>query len=674
MKFFSILLIYCLMANIAWSQWTAVTALAPHPSGGGMLLLSDGTVLVKSNAGGTDGYGNTYDRLTPNINGSYIHGTWTSIAPMISTRLYYSSQVLKDGRVYVAGGEYGTGNTLGEVYNPPTNAWTATPIGGTSISDANSEILEDGRVLQALVGSINSQGTSIYTPATNTYVNGPNCLGNNDEAAWIKLPDNSILFVDILSTNSERYIPATNTWIADANVPVQLYDPFGEEAGGAVLLPDGRALFLGSTGHNAFYTPSGTTAPGVWAVAPDFPNAQGTPDAPAAMLVNGKVLCDVSPVPTAANHFPPPTKFYEFDPATNVFTAIAAPGGGASLNISSYTTTFLVLPDGNILYAQQGTNQYFVYTPTGGPQTAWRPTVNTVTLTGTNTYQVTGTQFNGISQGATYGDDWQMRTNYPLVRLVSGTNVYYARTVNWNSTGVRRGAAADNATFTLPAGLPNDSYSLFVIANGIASAPFAFTTGCTSNITITGIYSIPLTQSGSWIKSSAQTTALSTASVKLDADPSLGYVELKPAVTTDYFLAAPSTTSGVFVAQALDGCGSGVPSLVVPAPPIITKTLLTAPPTPPRHRSILANLDSLVKNNSITIFPNPAKNSIIVKSADDMKDAQVQVFDIAGRSQPITAENAGSDKRINWNYLSSGIYILKITSNKKTDIVKILIQ
>ena len=72
--------------------------------GGVMLVLSDGTVMCKTYAGGTDGIGNTWDRLTPDANGSYIAGTWSAMAPMYDTRLYFSSQVLMDGRVYVAGG------------------------------------------------------------------------------------------------------------------------------------------------------------------------------------------------------------------------------------------------------------------------------------------------------------------------------------------------------------------------------------------------------------------------------------------------------------------------------------------------------------------------------------------------------------------------------------------
>jgi len=458
--------------------WTKVTATAPHANHGVMLLLSDGSVICHTNSGGTDGNGTLWDKLTPDATGSYINGTWSTTAPMIDTRLFFSSQVLKDGRVYVAGGEYGTGLQKAEVYDPVANTWTAAPSPGVNISDANSEILEDGRVMQALVAGT-LKGNQIYNPATNTFTAGPSCIGIHNESAWMKLPDNSILFVDRLSTNSERYIPATNTWVADATVPVSLYDSFGSETGAAVLLPDGRAFFLGSQGTSAFYTPSGTSSPGTWAVGPTLPNSTGAPDAPMAMMANGKVLCAVSPAPTSsATLFIPPTYFYEFDYVTNTFTQIHAPGGTMSLNIACYQTNFLDLPDGSVMYAQNqsgNSSNYYIYKPTGTQTAAGKPTITAVTQTSCSAFQITGTQFNGISQGANYGDDWQMSTNYPVIRLTNGSNVYYCRTFNWNSTGVRRGNLADSVQFALPAGLPIATYSLVVTANGIASDPISFT-------------------------------------------------------------------------------------------------------------------------------------------------------------------------------------------------------
>lgn len=457
-------------------SWSPVVNPAPYYSGGGMLLLSDGTVLAKSYQGGS--YGNLYMKLTPDASGSYANGTWSTISPMHYDRLYYSSQVLKDGRVYVAGGEYGDGESHGEVYDPLTNTWTLTPDPGIQIADANSEILNDGRVLQGFVFGTGFQ-TAIYDPSTNTYSTGPNTNDYYDEAAWVKLPDNSILMVNVPFTgddhSTERYIPSTNTWVTDAPAPVSLYDLYGYESGAAFLLPNGKAFFLGSTGHTAIYTPSGSTANGSWVAGPDIPGAQGTPDAAAAMMVNGIILCAVSPVPTSANHFPSPTAFYEYDYVANTFTQVGAPGGGTTNNYPSYVTSMLDLPDGNVLYSVQGSTQYFIYTPNGTPLAAGKPTIGGFTQTSCYTYNVTGKGFNGISEGAGYGDDWQMETNYPIIRLTSGTHVYYCRTTNWNSTGVMRGSAADSVTMTLPAGIPDGNYSMVVTANGIASDPVNFT-------------------------------------------------------------------------------------------------------------------------------------------------------------------------------------------------------
>ena len=104
-------------------SWTPLVNAATNATGGlgPMLLLSDGTVIAQW-FGGTQWY-----KLTPDIHGSYANGTWSQIAPMNDTRLYFSSQVLMDGRVYVAGGEYGSGNGQGETDDPVTNVWTMAP-------------------------------------------------------------------------------------------------------------------------------------------------------------------------------------------------------------------------------------------------------------------------------------------------------------------------------------------------------------------------------------------------------------------------------------------------------------------------------------------------------------------------------------------------------------------
>ncbi len=396
-------------------------------------------------------------------------------------RLYCSSQMLRDGRIYVAGGEFGTGDTNGEVFDPLAQQWTtAGPLpAGFHINDGNSALLPDGRVLQGIVNP--ARNTVIYNPSTNKYTVGPATLGSHDEAAWLKLPDNSLLFVDIDSRRSERFIPSKNTWLRDADVPVSLYDTFGKETGAAFLLPDGRAFFIGGRGYTAYYSPSGTDSPGVWTAGPIIPDSLSAPDAAAAMMTNGKILCAFSPLPKFADVFRSPMWFYEFDYRNNSFARINAPNGLDTLNNPCYTTMMLALPDGNILFTILASKEYYVYQPSGSQVESGIPNLDTFIKIDCNHYMATGYGFNGISEGAAYGDDWQMSTNYPLIRLIQHDNIYgdlvhYTRTYNWNSTGVMRGSQKDTVYFSLPVGLADGNYKLELVTNGIPSTEYNFTT------------------------------------------------------------------------------------------------------------------------------------------------------------------------------------------------------
>ena len=80
-----------------------------------------------------------------------------------------------------------------------------------------------------------------------------------------------------------------------------------------MLLPNGKAIFFGATSQHGDLYAVRHDERGSWAAGPDFPNAQGMPDAPAAMLVNGKVLCAVAHVATNGTEWYPPISFYEYD-------------------------------------------------------------------------------------------------------------------------------------------------------------------------------------------------------------------------------------------------------------------------------------------------------------------------------------------------------------------------
>lgn len=474
--FASLLLIGILFAARpakAVGTWTRLNRAAPD-SVELMLLLSDGTVMAASQGGSSSGKG--WFRLTPDNRGSYINGTWTTLASMQYTRLYYASDVLRDGRVFVAGAEYGSGTNSAEVYDPQTDTWSPTgppPAGQRLFLDNISKMLPNGNVLIAPVGPASAGGTVIYNPSNNTFIVGPRLVRGSyqDEASWVKLPDDSILTIDPFGTHSERYIPSQNRWVDDGIVPVSMYNNIGE-LGPAFLLPGGRAFFLGGVSHTALYAPSGTTSPGTWTAGPDIPDGHGVTDGAGAMMVNGKILFAAG----SSSNFDAPTWFFEFDPVSNSFTPVNGPNGTTE-NIPPYETMFLDLPDGTVLYSRFG-RQLYVYQPDGSPLAAGKPTVASITSNPDQSYHLTGTLLNGICEGAAYGDDAQMDSNYPLVRLRNNAgNVYYARSYNWSSTSVMTSNRLVSTEFVISTNVPAGVYSLVVVANGNSSDPVTFFIG-----------------------------------------------------------------------------------------------------------------------------------------------------------------------------------------------------
>jgi autotransporter-associated beta strand protein len=458
---------FALLKTEAAGTWSPVTNTAP----GGvalMLMLSDGTVMCQ-NGGGTGWY-----RLTPDIHGNYLNGTWSTMASMHDSRRYYGSQVLRDGRVYAAGGEYGTGGGRMEIYNPTNDSWTAPMVVPNGPIDSCTETLPGGNVLQGNAGS----DTRVYDVTNNIYSVAITALGGQDEPSWVKLQDGSIL--TLTGTNSERFVPSLNKWVADAGVPTTLFG-YGYEIGAGVLLPNGKVFYIGGTNHTAIYTPwttnyagiytpAGATNWGSWVAGPDIPNNDAAVDAPAAMMINGKILCCMA---NSTTGFGSGAVYYEYDYQANAFTQISVPN--AVSNTVAYGTTMLDLPDGSVLVSGFG-SQLYDYMPTGSPLTNGMPGIVSVTTNLDGSYHVTGTLFNGISEGAYYGDDSQMNSDYPVARMTNSSgNTLYCRTYNWSTCNLMTGTNLVTTELALPAGMLAGTYPLVIVANGIASPPFSLT-------------------------------------------------------------------------------------------------------------------------------------------------------------------------------------------------------
>ncbi len=441
-----------------------------QPPNGAQLtfLLTDGTVLAQA-------YNNSdFWVLSPDKTGSYVNGTWTQVASLPSgySPSATASQVLADGRVLVEGGEYSNGGQFtltnqGAIYDPVKGKWTSVkhPPGWQNIGDSPSVVLPDGRFF--LGDKLHKRG-AFLDPSTMTWT-AAGYTGKNDfnaEEGFTLMPDGTVLTFDVKKhPKSESYDPTTQTWselgstivnlqAPDCNINCCLnypphnkcYDPPGE-VGPAVLRPDGTVFATGASGHNAIYTP-GTG----WVAGPDFPNGDAAGDSFATLLTNGDAMVEGNS-----------GELYTWD-GTNLTDA----------KLQAYGL-MTVLPNGQILIGGSE-----VYNSSGKYKTAWQPTISSYpsTVTRGDSYQISGTQFNGLSQaGGGMGDEYQSSTNYPLVQITNNTtkDVFYARTHDHSTMGVATGNTAVSTHFDVPSGMETGASSLVVVANGIPSSPVSVT-------------------------------------------------------------------------------------------------------------------------------------------------------------------------------------------------------
>lgn len=299
------------------SSQASWTPLANVPAAGSllnMLLLTDGTVFAQN---GDDGQ--HWFRLTPDAHGSYVNGTWTQLAPMSIPRVYFTTNVLQDGRVWLLGGEY-TGPYFdqniapsGEVYDPIKDAWSpitpypteagarfcgnrnvtsdvqlttgspvVTGIYSTDRITAGWTITGNGIPAGATVVSVDS--ATQVTISANATLTGPStrvrfrgialaCFGDDPS---VLLSGHRILAGNIFNNSTYIYSVDTNSWTQAAT---KVYNDRSDEegwtalAGGGVLVYDLFQSVAQNQGYAEFYNPTQN----VWtAISPADGTASGS--------------------------------------------------------------------------------------------------------------------------------------------------------------------------------------------------------------------------------------------------------------------------------------------------------------------------------------------------------------------------------------------------------------
>ena len=470
------IILFALLGAAGAQTWTPLVH-QPGVNLGVMLQLRDGRILVHEEQNGNS---SAWHILTPDSTGSYVNGTWSSggLLPTGYAPWFFGSQVLLDGKtVVIEGGEYNSGHqvwtTMGAIgtISGSSLTWTSNspPKGWTTLGDAESVLLADGTYMQA----------NCCTPQ-NALFSGPNSWtatgsvnqSSNDESGFTLLSNDHVLTVDAkhssncgTSQGSELYDQGTGIWSCGPNLPVQLYNANDEELGAAVLMYNNKVFqFGGNVVATAIYDVANNT----WSAGPTPPNGLNQADGPAALEPNGKVLAMLSP-----GLFKGGCQFVEYDPATNTLANTVNPANCPG--DSSYFGHLMILPTGQIMFADfSGTVE--IYTPAPGVVAGVAPTINS--LSGSigspsDNNVLSGTQLNGLTENNAYGDDYQGATDYPLVQLVqvaAPNTVYYATTHDETTHSIAP-STPNSTKFDVPAGLPAGSYTLTLVANGIASNP-----------------------------------------------------------------------------------------------------------------------------------------------------------------------------------------------------------
>ena len=468
------------------------------------ILLTDGSVIIQ-NENGCCADGKIF-QLTPDINGSYLNGTWTELATMPYVETAAAAAVLPDGRVIIEGGEfsgyeeYFTLTNQGAIYDPIADSWTSVPppsffvdlyppravFAPNPIGDAASVVLPNGTFMLA---DKMSRQAALFNAETLTWnETGTSTKADmNDEEGWTLLPSGEVLTVDCYTdyyfgllpppypanaTNSEIYNPGRDSWSSAGSTINTLTDPYLSETGPAVLRPDDTVFAVGSEGYTSIYNPTKQK----WTAGPTLPiSPQGyqytAQDAPGALLPNGNVLFAVSGGGGyPPNYSGPPVAFFEFDGKK----LIAEPTIPNPFNYVSGSISLLPLPTGQVL-ATNYTNDVEIYTPASLPHKAvWAPVILSVPTTVHlgQSYIVQAIRLNGMSQASMFGDEGQNATNYPLVRITNlrTKHVFYSRTHDHSSMAVASNAPA-TTHFDVPPYQETGRSRLEVVANGIASNP-----------------------------------------------------------------------------------------------------------------------------------------------------------------------------------------------------------
>ena len=408
------------------AEWKRITDAPAAPQT--MVLLTNGDVMTLTSDRGPNltmpDCSQVWMRLSPDEIGDYSNGSWRFTTPMSIPRLFFASNIVRDTRLIVLGGEYsGTGlpkkvTRTGEAYDLASDTWAPiAPHPEAQFGDDPTMLLDGDRIL---AGSLFTRNTWIYHYLDDSWEENPIPKVYNDrsdEETWVKLPGGRILNYDLFQSIriadgqfAEIFDPVANEWqptspsdgTAAGFIPQLSVTQIGSELGGALQTPrrmkrrngSEEIFYIGATGHTAIYNPARNewrSGPDILGDANGITGLFGSDDAPSAALPTGQIIfaADAGPI---LGTFSPPTRLFIYDPELSVMTQLSTPFDSHLNTIASYETRLLVLPTGQILYGDMFSREMWVFTGDGTAPGGLRPKVDDVVLgpEGSNSFTVIG--------------------------------------------------------------------------------------------------------------------------------------------------------------------------------------------------------------------------------------------------------------------------------------------
>ncbi len=330
--------------------WTPVGNMTTRRLSFTSTLLQDGKVLVAggrpSNSEPLIDYTELYDPITK---------TWTKTGNLNTPRMRFNGiydymVTLQNGKALIAGGvdaNFTTSYASSEIYNPSTGMWSYTGNLNTPRRDMSLILLNDGRVLTAGGSTGGVPGTildtsELYDPTTGIWTYTTNNLGEVRNApTMIKLQDGKILLFG--GHTYDHCISNVEIFNPSTNMWSSLGTmPFGEVFSTATLLADGRVFVAGESCSNAANSAIYDPGTNTWSSTIPFPIK---PAVKSFLLDNGTVLLRSGSTDAGGNPgtIAPVNEVY--NPAINSWNITQLPLGGN--NGSIYTQ----LKNGTILRA-----------------------------------------------------------------------------------------------------------------------------------------------------------------------------------------------------------------------------------------------------------------------------------------------------------------------------------